>query len=283
MDVSPDPSAGIVAGDVSSPGPWQEAAAGADLVIHAAALLSLRGDRARYNAVNVEGARRALDAAVAGGAKRFVHLSSVVAFGYDFRDGVRESDPVRTTGSVYTDTKIASENVVLQAHLAGEIPCTVIRPADVYGPGSRPWTVLPIQMIRARRMFLPARGRGIFSPVYVDNLVDGIVLAAAAEAGEGEIFTIGDGTGITTADFFNRYAAPLGRAPLPTLPNSVALPLAAAAALAEHVRRAGDETNPDSVRYLSRTGTYSIEKARTVLGYEPRVSLEEGIAACLRP
>ncbi len=80
---------------------------------------------------------------------------------------------MRPDGHTYVDTKIASEQVVLQAHAAGEIECTVIRPGDVYGPGSRPWTVLPVDAIRQNRFFLPAMGRGIFSPVYVDNLLDG--------------------------------------------------------------------------------------------------------------
>ena len=49
--------------------------------------------------------------------------------------------------------------------------CTVIRPTDVYGPGSRPWVILPLETMKAGRFLLPAHGKGIFSPVYIDELV----------------------------------------------------------------------------------------------------------------
>ena len=98
------------------------------------------GDAAAVWDVNVMGTRHALDAAVRAEAQRFVQLSSVLAFSWDFPDGVDERHPVRPNGAPYVDTKVASEQVVLQAHAAGEIACTVIRPGDVWGPRSRPWT-----------------------------------------------------------------------------------------------------------------------------------------------
>lgn len=80
-----------------------------------------------------------VDASDAADASR-VGPSDVAELGYD---GVDESWPVRPDGHRYVDTKIASEQVVLQAHAAGEIAATVVRPADVYGPGSIPWTIWP--------------------------------------------------------------------------------------------------------------------------------------------
>ncbi len=110
-----------------------------------------------------------LDAAAKAGAERFVHLSSVVAFGFDYPEGVDEGHPLRTNGAPYVDTKVASEQVVLQAHAAGEVDCTIIRPGDVYGPGSYFWTVTPVREIAAHRAILPAMGRGEVSPVFVDD------------------------------------------------------------------------------------------------------------------
>ncbi len=129
-------------GDV--PGPWQDRAAGADLVIHTAATVSLQagGLDAVYRA-NVLGTRNAYDAAERAGAKRFVHLSTVVTFGFDFPDGVTEADPVRVTGLPYGDTKIAAEQLLLQRHAEGRAPVTIVRPGDVYGPGSRAWASSP--------------------------------------------------------------------------------------------------------------------------------------------
>jgi nucleoside-diphosphate-sugar epimerase len=276
VDVRADPERGVVAGDVSRPGPWQDHADGAGLVIHTAAIVSMRGGAERFWRVNVTGTRNVLDAAGRGGAQRFVHLSSVVVFGFDFPDRVDERHPVRPNGVPYVDTKVASEQVVLQAHAAGELACTVVRPGDVYGPGSRPWTVVPVRELRARRLLLPAMGRGVFSPAYIDNLVEGIVRAAGAEQGPGQVFTLTDGSGVETRDFFGRYARMLGGRRVPVAPTRVATALARAVSL----MAPKSEVTPAAASYLARTGTYSIDKARSLLGYEPAVGLDEGMERC---
>jgi nucleoside-diphosphate-sugar epimerase len=127
---------------------------------------------------------------VRGAEERLVHFSSVTAFGFNFPDGVDEIYPVHNTYVPYPDTKIASEQVVLQAHIEGRIQATIVRPGDVYGPRSRAWAVIPVELIKARRFTLPGGGRGIHSPVYIDNLVDGVVLAAASPDAPGQIFTL---------------------------------------------------------------------------------------------
>jgi nucleoside-diphosphate-sugar epimerase len=278
VDVVADPERGIVAGDVATPGPWQDHAAGSDLVIHTAAIVSMRGtDPRAVWRVNALGTRHVIDAAARAGAARLVHLSSVTVFGFAFPDGVDESYPTEPNGVPYVDTKIAAEALILRAHAAGEQACTIVRPGDVYGPRSRPWTILPVEEIRRRRMVLPAWGRGIFSPVYIDNLVDGIVLAATRDAGAGGVFTLTDGTGVTTREFFGHYARLLGRR-LPAVPTGVAVPLAAAAALGARAAGRETEVNAAAARYLARTGTYSIARARVTLGYAPRIDLAEGMA-----
>ena len=88
VDLRPDPERDVVAGDVSEPGAWQDQAAGCDLVVHTAAAVSLRRGADRFWRANVVGTRNALEAAARGGAGRFVHLLSVVVFGFDFPDGV---------------------------------------------------------------------------------------------------------------------------------------------------------------------------------------------------
>lgn len=278
VDRAADPARGVVAGDVSTDGAWQRAVKGADIVIHTAALVSLRGDARRFWEVNVLGTRRALEAAARAGARRFVHVSSVVAFGFDFPDGADERWPVQTNGSPYVDTKVASEQVVLAAHAAGEVPCTILRPGDVYGPRSRPWTLVPLELVRRGRMMLPAGGRGIFSPVYIDDLVDGVALAAAAPEAQGHVFTLTGGVGVTTADFFGRYAKMLGKGPIRGLPTALSARLADVAGALDRLLGEETEMNGASARYLARTGSYSIAKARRVLGYAPRVDLDEGFA-----
>jgi nucleoside-diphosphate-sugar epimerase len=276
-DLVGDPGAGVVAGDVAERGPWQEHARGCELVIHTAAVVSLRLERAdEVWRANVLGTAHALEAAERSGARRFVHFSSVTVFGFDFPDGVDERHPVRLTGVPYPDTKIASEQVVLQGHLDGRVQATIVRPGDVYGPGARAWAVVPAQLIRDRRFVLPAGGRGLLSPVYVDNLVDGVLAAAEHPKASGQVFTLTDGVGVPNREFFAPYAELVGRRLL-TLPTPVARVVAAAVQGAARLTPGDNDINPRSLRYMTRTGTYSNAKARTVLGWEPRVGLAEGL------
>jgi nucleoside-diphosphate-sugar epimerase len=131
-----------------------------------------------------------------------------------------------------------------------------------------------VEEIRARRFVLPAMGRGIFSPLYIDNLVDGIVLAATREEGVGRVFTLTDGAGIETREFFGHYARMLGRRGVPAAPTAVVRALARAASLVSRE----SEVTPSAADYLARRGTYSIERARSMLGYEAGVQLDEGMA-----
>jgi nucleoside-diphosphate-sugar epimerase len=275
VDLRTDEDLDVSTADVSEPGRWQRRAEGADLVVHAAATVSFgRLDLWRPNVVAT---RNAIDAAVAAGARRFLHLSSVTVYSFDFPDGVDESHPVRPSGVPYADSKIASEQVVLHAHADEAIECTIVRPGDVYGPGVRSWTILPVEEIKARRFVLPAMGRGLMSPVYLENMIDGIVLAAGA-AGAGGVFNLTDGAGVATRAFFGHYHTMLGLGRPMVAPTALARRLAAVGGWA--IRAAGGETEAGAaaVDYLCRRGTYSIERARERLGYRPAVGLEEGMS-----
>lgn len=277
VDVAADPDRGVVAGDVTEPGDWQRHAEGCELVFHLAAIIGFGGTYEQFWRVNVVGTRNALEAAARAGASRFVHTSSIVVFGNDFTGTVDERDPVHGTGRPYTDTKIAAEQLVLQAHAAGELPCTIVRPGDVYGPRSRPWVILPLEAIRRRQLVLPARGRGLISPVYVDDLVDGYVRAAREPAASGQVITVTGSESVESRAFFRHHFDWLGiRGPV-GVPTAVALAMAGAGDAFYRVRGQPSEANPGAVRYLTRRGRISIERARTVLGYEPAVGLEEGM------
>lgn len=278
VDIEASGDGTVIAGDITRPGDWRDAMAGADVVLHTAAVVSNAVPLARCWDVNVLGTRRVVEAAAAHGAGRLVHLSSVRVYSdRDFPDGVDETWPVRTDGHAYVDTKIAAEQVVLQAHAAGEVDVTVVRPGDVYGPGSRPWTVIPVLAIREGRFLLPAGGRGTFSPAYVDNLVDGVVAAATRPEGSGQVFNLCDGVGVANRTFFGHYHRMCGRRPL-TAPTTVARALFAASGFVDRRRGRPSEATPSAVDYFLRTGTYSIERARALLDFDPAIDLDEGMA-----
>ncbi len=278
VDIGGEPREGIVQGDVTEPGAWQAHAAGCDLVVHTAAVVGLYSSPSGYWETNVRATRLALDAAVAGGAKRFLHLSSIVVHGFDFDGEVDETSPVRPNGVHYVDTKIASEQVVLAAHASGEIPCTIVRPGDVYGPRSRPWTIEPVRMLKGGSLALPAGGRGMHSPVYVDDLVDGILLAAAEPEAAGRIFILTGPEHVTIGEFVGHYCRMLGVDPPRSIPTVLARSAARVIDAVARLRGKRNEMTPAAVDYFNRRGTYSIARARKLLGYEPRHDLAAGMA-----
>lgn len=263
VDVRPATTTDLV-GDLLADGAWQGAAAAADAVVHTAALVGESGARSRFEALNVEGTRRVL--AAAGG--RVVHVSSIVVHGSAFADGVDEDGPVRPTGNPYTDTKIAAEHLALAAAARGS-RVTVVRPGDVYGPGSPQWTVRPVAMLRAGRLAAPSTG--VLSPVFVDDVVDGIVRAAESDAADGRAVHLA-GPPVPTAAFFRRYAAMAGRR-LPVVPTPVlralATPLGALGDRAPLSRR--------TLEYVTHPGGYSVARAAALLGWAPQVDLDEGM------
>jgi nucleoside-diphosphate-sugar epimerase len=278
VDLLERPEQGIVGGDITEPGPWQGQATGCELVVHTAAVVGMYSSPAGYWETNVRATRLALDAAVAAGAKRFVHLSSIVVHGFDFEGEVDEASPVHPNGVHYVDTKIASEQVVLAAHAAGEIECTIVRPGDVYGPRSRPWTVEPIRLLKEKSLVLPAGGRGMHSPVYVDDLVNGIELASTEPEAAGRIFILTGSEGVPIGEFFGHYCRMLGIDSPRTAPAAVARQVARAIDAAARLRGRRSEVTGAAVDYLMRRGTYSIARAREILGYEPRHDLDAGMA-----
>ncbi len=264
VDVRPSPATTLV-GDLTADGAWQDAVAAADLVVHTAALVGEKGSRERFRAVNVGATGRVLAAATG----RVLHLSSIVVHGPDFPDQVGEDSPVQPTGNPYTDTKIASEHLALQAAAAGAA-ITVIRPGDVYGPGSVPWTIRPVQLLAKRQ--LAAFSAGVLSPVYVDDVVDGGVLAATHDAGVGQVFHLSGGVGVSPAEFFGHYARMTGRR-LPVLP----LPLVRAAAGPLGLLGERAPLSRRTLEYVTHPGTYAIAKAERLLGWTPAVDLDEGM------
>ena len=278
IDFVADESRGIVVGDLSKPGAWAQVMAGCDLVIHTAAVVSNVADPDFAWKVNSRGTADLVDLAAEKGVKRFLHLSSTAAFAFDFPADVTEDYALKTNGNPYVDTKISSEHAVLARHARGDMDCTIVRPADVYGPGSRPWVILPLEMLKAGQFTLPAHGQSIFSPVYVDDLLEGIVLAAGLPAGAGQIFTLSGGIGISCEEFFGNHNRWLGKkGKVKSVSTAVAKTLATLIGGTARFLGRESEMGVGTVDMLDREHTYSIERAKTLLGYNPGTSLEEGM------
>ncbi len=105
-----------------------------------------------------------------------------------------------------------------------------------------------------------------------------MILAAERDEAAGQVITLTDGIGVNCREFFGNYSRMLGKPPPRVVPTPVALGLAALPEAAAWIGGTTTEFRRSSVIYLARPGTYSIEKARRLLGYSPAVDLAEGMA-----
>jgi nucleoside-diphosphate-sugar epimerase len=259
-----------VVADVTERASLDAALEGIELVVHAAAFVHEWGEMEDFVRVNVGGTVNVLDAAQAAGTDRIVHISSVVVYGYDHPGEQDEEAHRRAYGIPYIDTKSASDRI------ACERGAIVVRPGDVYGPGSTQWVLRPAQMAKAGQLALAGRGDGVMLPVYIDDLVEAILLAL--EKGEpGRAYAAWDGSAVTFDEYFGHFARMAGNRPVRHLPRPL-LELGGAAMEAwARLRGIPPAFTARAVTFVDRRGTVSTERIRTELGWAPSVPLDEGI------
>src|SRR5262249_34989814 len=147
--------------------------------------------------------------------ERVVHLSSVAVYGYEAHPGAStEAGAYRYTGNAYCDGKIDAECVALQYLRQKGLPVVVLRPTLVYGPFNY-WSAMIVSAIRRHRMALLDGGTGVCNSLYIDNLVDAIILAAEHPLALGKIFHISDAAPIPWREFLEGHARALGDQWLP--------------------------------------------------------------------
>lgn len=267
----------LVAGDLAQPATLAEAVTGCDVVLHAGAWTGGPDlDDAQAWTVNVAATGWLLRAAQAAGVQRLVYFSSVAVYGVNHAAVLDERATTPPVGQLYPDSKIAAETLVRAAHAEG-LATTIVRPACTYGPRGTAWTLGPIQQIKHGSLMLLGKDAGLVNPGYIDNVVDGVWLALHSPAAVGETFNLCDGTTLTFREFYLRYAAMLGRRRLPVLPAWVAR--GAVSAPGRLARRLLGKPVPGRWSYHFRfnPSQFSIAHAQTLLGYTPRVSLDEGM------
>lgn len=276
MDISGNAENNVVEGDLSIPGKWRDTLKDCDLVIHTAAVVSNALGYDETWQVNVLGTKTVLDECInCGTVKRFIHISSVAACGFEATSTINETMPLKTQNHPYRDTKIASEHLVMNYHSGGELACTIIRPADVYGPASRPWIITPIEEMKKNKFIIPT---GMFGPVYIDDLINGIYLCAEHDAGKGQIFILSGDKEISNQEYFGYLSRMLGREKVPTMSNKLLMTIAALNQFTLKLFGKTTEINPNTIKMLSRPcADYSHEKATSLVGYQPEVSLSEGM------
>lgn len=259
-------------GDLARPETLHGALDGCATVYHTAAKLT-GADLPAYAAINVDGTEALVDEARRVGANRFVHVSSIAVYGYPDARDVVEDYPWQRTDDPYAATKQGAERAVWAA--SPHLPVAVARPGDVVGPGQGVWTVMLIQQAR-RGLLQPVRGAGVLNPVYIDNLLDGLLLVGAHPAAVGQAFNLVDGVPLPMNDYI-RYLARLTRRRPVTLPRAVVTRIAWLLEATARRRNVEPQVTRASVDFLFHRTTFSNARAQGVLGWRPHVSWDDAM------
>jgi nucleoside-diphosphate-sugar epimerase len=270
----------VAPGDVTDAPSVERAAAGCDAVIHAAGVPRPAPVRV-FEAVHIQGTINVTRAARAAGARRVVNIASqAVLFGG--RDLINATDdhpyPVRFVDP-YSRTKAQGEQAALGENGAG-LEVTSLRPAVVWGPGDT--TILPIMAKLTRSpLGIPLCGDGtaIEATTYIDHIVDATVRALAAPAAPGRTYLIVDGFRIAGRELLSRQMAAAGLKPRFTrVPRVIAENMGF---VIDQVATLLGVTVPLAffgARTAQTSRVFIATRAREDLGYEPTVTLDEGMA-----
>lgn len=272
----------VIQGDLTHPEALRRAAAGVDEVVHCAAKVGDWGPLEEYLQANVEGLRHLLEAAKGPQLKRFVHLSSLGTYEARHHHGTDENTPLPVTHmDGYTQSKAEADRLALEYHRKQGVPVVVLRPGFIYGPRDR--TVLPklVENLRQRKVKYLGSGRQSMNCIFVGNLVDAVLLALENPQAIGEAFNITDGESVSKKRFIEKVADGF-KAPRPgwfKVPLWIAMPVAKW--MESTARKSGAKEPPlltgARVKFLGLNLDFSIEKARKILGYSPKVGFDEGM------
>ena len=201
----------LVLADVRARGDVERLVQACDAIVHCA--IGTQGSARAARQVTVEGTQHLCEAALGAGVRRFVHISSIAAYGLLPGMKLDESTPLRPArGDDYAESKAASERVVLAAVDRG-LSATILRPTRIYGPFSELFVVRPLSDLRRGALSISQSAVGAPSQmVFVDNVVAAIVAAleAPSDSVAGQAFNIGDADQASCDDFYRFFADAAG-------------------------------------------------------------------------
>jgi nucleoside-diphosphate-sugar epimerase len=250
----------IFGGNVRDGAFVREAASGVDTIFHLAAITSVKYSYSNPDETvlsNVLGTLNVCNACRHESVRRYVHISSAGVYApAEVGGAIRETHPVRAFNP-YTASKLAADCVVESYHLSYGLPVAICRIFNVYGPRVGKFLVIPsiiLQLLRGNELKLgdltPTRN---FS--YVDDILDALLLAAESDRAVGEVVNFGSPRAVTIGELARIIAGLMGRE------ISISFD-------PELVRPRKSEIH----RVIADNS-----KARDLLGWEPRVGLEDGL------
>ncbi len=234
-----------------------------------------------FREANVLGTERLLSAACSAAPRlqRFLHVSTTDVYGYP-EIPCPEEHPIIDAGLPYNQTKGEAERAVWAAHREHGLPVTIVRPATIYGPRGKDFTVEIAALLRLRLMALIDGGLATGGFTYVDNVAEAMIAAAAGQRTLGETYNLSDGTGASWREYVTRFARHLGLPP-PWIDLSSATAMRLARGFEALHRSLSLRARPLLTRHavllLARHQEFPIGKAREHFGFSPAIPLDEGL------
>lgn len=272
-------------GDVRDPEAVTSAVAGCDAVVHLAAKVTMHGDRADFESINVQGTSILVDAARRAGVSRFVHISSpsVAHAGAPIMGaGAEPADPDAARGE-YSRSKAAAELIALAAD-DSRMSVVAIRPHLVWGPGDTQLVDRIVARARAGRLFVLDGGTALIDTTYVDNAAEAISRAVdmcAEPDVHGRAFVVSNGEPRTVAELLARMADAAGaRGPRRSVPSGLAIGAGHVIEAGWRATRRTDEPVLTAfiAEQLATAHWFDQRQTRAALRWQPRVTLAEGFA-----
>lgn len=268
----------IVTGDLADAGLTDRICRNVDTVYHAAAAVDFSLRETEVRSVNIDAVRLLAASVLKNGVRRMIHLSSIGACRWG-REPINESTPLAAV-NLYEATKMEGDRFLLAAHERQGLPVVILAPSAIYGPRAR--IVIPEMLWYLKKGWMPLvdGGRHRLNMVHVSDVVEALILAARVPEAEGKRFLVGHTESPTFRRIFGVMAECLGISPpFWSVPSWAALPAARILARLGWLR--APFPLDEYLGYASRDAVLDISRAREVLGYRPRVNLEEGMASTL--
>ncbi len=228
--------------------------------------------------VNFESVKTIIEACLKHDVKRIVHCSTIGVV-TTVKDPPGSEASEICPGDTYQRSKCAAELEVIQAAKEKGLPASVIRPCAIYGPGDTRMLKF-FRMIARKRFIFFGNGKAYLHTVFVENLVDGFILAATKEEAIGEVFIIGDEKYVSLNELAALVASEFG-VPVPKI-HLPYKPFELLAASVEFIyKRLKIKKEPPIYKrrmaFFKKSRAFSIDKASKLLGYRPKIDLETGI------
>ena len=250
---------------------------GIDVVYNVGAAFRIEGvPKSYFWDVNVKGTSKLLVAAKKAGIKKFIHCSTVGVQGDIKNPPAKETHP-NNPGDYYQESKLEGEQLALEFFKKEGLKGTVVRPVGIYGPGDTRFLKI-FKFINNGKFRMIGNGNVLYHLTFVEDLVEGFRLAGESEKANNEIFTIGGNGYLTLKELVEKISIILNK---PTSNKSIPVwPVWIAGALCELVCKPFGISPPifrRRIDFFIKDRAFDITKAKTVLGYNPTTSLEEGL------